>query len=265
MGFRVSGDDGIRSEPVLPLKLWIYTNFDCNLSCRYCLARSSPHTPRLEMGLDMVKQLVDEAAVLGFDCVYFTGGEPLLLDSIYAMLSYACAKLPTTLLTNAMLARGKRLEMLRDAANPNLTVQVSLDGGRAETHEAYRGIGSWGKTVEGIHNLLESGFRVRLSTTETPANQSSLDEICTFHRALGIVEEDHFVRPLARRGAAQEGMVVSRETLAPEITVSVKGVYWHPLSTDEDMRISEQIFPLSAPVGLVMEKLQSAQALQTVK
>ena len=73
------------------------------------------------------------------------------------------------------------------------------------------------------------------------------------------------MRPLARRGAAQEGMPVSRDTLSPEITVSMKGVYWHPLSTDEDMRISEQIFPLSEPVRLVMKKLQSAQALQAVK
>lgn len=246
-------------------KLWIYTNFDCNLSCSYCLARSTPRSPRLEMGLAMVEQLIDEAVELGFDCVYFTGGEPLLLDAIYEMLAYASTRLPTTLLTNAMLARGKRLERLCSVASPNLIVQVSLDGGQAETHDAYRGNGSWGKTVEGIRSLLEKGFRVRVSTTETPANQSSLAEICAFHQALGISEENHFVRPLARRGAAKEGMLVSRDTLSPEITVSVNGVYWHPLSTDEDMRISEQIFPLSASVSVVMEKLQSAQALQAVK
>jgi MoaA/NifB/PqqE/SkfB family radical SAM enzyme len=45
----------------LPWKLWIYTNFDCNLSCTYCLASSTPRTPRLEIGLDTVQRLVDEA------------------------------------------------------------------------------------------------------------------------------------------------------------------------------------------------------------
>jgi MoaA/NifB/PqqE/SkfB family radical SAM enzyme len=265
MSFCDSRIDGDGPGLDLAWKLWIYTNYDCNLSCTYCLASSTPHTPRLELSLEVVKRLVDEAVGLGFDSVYFTGGEPLLLESIYEMLAYASARLPTTLLTNAMLARGKRLQRLGAAAHPNLTVQVSLDGGRAETHDAYRGKGSWVKTVEGIRNLQARGLRVRLSTTETPANQTSLAEICTFHQAMGIAEKDHFIRPLARRGAAQEGLVVSRETLAPEITVSAKGVYWHPLSTDEDMRIREQIFPLSEPVRLVLEKLQSAQALQTVK
>ena len=251
--------------PNIPWKLWIYTNFDCNLSCKYCLASSTPRTPRSEIGLDTVERLIDEALDLSFDCVYFTGGEPMLLDTIYPMLAYASARMPTTLLTNAMLVNGKRLERLSAVTNPNLTVQVSLDGGRAETHDAYRGRGSWEKTVTGIRRLKEQGFRLRLSTTETPANQVDLAEICTFHQELGIPEEDHFIRPLARRGASLEGMEVSRETLAPEITVSAFGVFWHPLSTDEDMRLSESIFPLARPVGMVKEKLQSAQALQTVK
>lgn len=254
-----------QSGLVGPGKLWVYTNFDCNLSCRYCLAQSTPRAPRQEMGLDTVKQLVDEAVELGFDCVFFTGGEPMLLESIYAILDYSSRRLPTTLLTNAMLVSGRRLEQLRAIANPNLTIQVSLDGGRAEVHDAYRGKGSWEKTVAGIRRLQEHNFRVRLSTTETPANQGFLDEICAFHQVLGIGENDHFTRPLTRRGASHEGMEVSRECLAPEITVSVQGVFWHPLSTDEDMRLSETIFPLAHAFGLVEEKYRGAQALQTVK
>ncbi len=74
---------------------------------------------------------------------------------------------------------------------------MSLDGGCAEDHDAYRGRGSWDKTVEGIKLLQERGFRVRLSTTETPANTSRLEQVCVFHRSLGIPDEDHFVRPLA--------------------------------------------------------------------
>jgi sulfatase maturation enzyme AslB (radical SAM superfamily) len=189
----------------------------------------------------------------------------MLLDSLYEMLAYSSQRLPTTLLTNAMLAHGRRLNRLAAIQHPNLIIQVSLDGSCSETHDAYRGKGSWKKTIRGIHSLQQCGMHVRLSTTETPANTLDLANICTFHQSIGISEADHIVRPLARRGASQEGLEVSRETLQPELTVSVQGVYWHPLSTDDDMLVSHTIFPLSEHVDLVSKKLQGAQALQTVQ
>jgi hypothetical protein len=38
-------------------RLWIYTNFDCNLHCDYCCVRSSPVAPRRELGLARVQQI----------------------------------------------------------------------------------------------------------------------------------------------------------------------------------------------------------------
>jgi MoaA/NifB/PqqE/SkfB family radical SAM enzyme len=236
-------------------KLWIYTNYDCNLRCSYCLAESSPRAPRRAIGLEHVRRLVDEAVELGFGDVLFTGGEPLLLGEIYEMLAYASARMPTTLLTNAMLLRGPRLERLAAVANEKLTVQVSLDGGRAEDHDAYRGAGSWAKTLEGIRALLGRGFRVKLSTTETPANSARLAEICALHQSLGIPEDHHFIRPMARRGFASEGMQVGMLNLAPELTVNVDGVFWHPISTDADMQVSREIFPLAAARERVLAQL----------
>src|SRR5262249_33349219 len=43
-------------------RLWLYTNFDCNLHCDYCCVRSSPTAPRRELGLKRVKQIAREAA-----------------------------------------------------------------------------------------------------------------------------------------------------------------------------------------------------------
>jgi MoaA/NifB/PqqE/SkfB family radical SAM enzyme len=239
----------------LPMKLWIYTNYDCNLRCSYCTAESSPQTPRRAIDVKAVRQLVDEAQALGFEHFYFTGGEPLLVDAIYEMLAYAAQKRPTSLLTNAMLVKGRRLEALRAIRCDDLILQVSLDGSNAEQHDTFRGAGSWTKTVVGIQTLLEYGFRVRVSTTETSANCSHLEEICAFHQALGIPEEDHIIRPLAKRGFSAEGMLVSKENLAPELTVNRDGVYWHPISTDEDLRVSEQIFPLADALCRVQTQL----------
>ena len=238
-------------------KLWIYTNFDCNLRCSYCVAESTPRAPRNAIGLEKSQRLVDEAVELGFKKLFFTGGEPFILDEIYAMLAHASARLQTTVLTNAMLFNSRRLARLLEIANPNLQVQVSLDGGRAEHHDAYRGLGSWKKTVEGIRTLQDNGFNLRLSTTETPANSAHLDELREFRRSLGIADEDHFIRPLAKRGFSSEGLEVGPGTLIPEITVTINGVYWHPLASpsSEDMLVTKDIFPLSAAVTCVQKNL----------
>jgi len=247
-----------------PWKLWIYTNYDCNLRCSYCVAKSGPTVKRRAISLANVQRLVDEAVALNFTHVFFTGGEPFLLNDIYAMLAYASARVKTTVLTNAMLfgqnlpgqAR-TRLDGLLAIANDNLVVQVSLDGGRPEDHDAYRGPGTWAATVEGLQLLQAHGFRVRLATTETPVNSPHLALVCDFHRSLGIPEEDHFVRPLARRGFSREGLELGMHNLAPELTANVDGLFWHPLSTDSDMLVSRQLFPLSTAVQRVQGQLDA--------
>jgi MoaA/NifB/PqqE/SkfB family radical SAM enzyme len=251
----------------LKWKLWIYTNYDCNLRCSYCVAKSGPNVPRRAMGLANVQRLVDEAVALCFEQVFFTGGEPFLLNDIYDMLAYSSARVKTTVLSNVMLLEQRlpgstrtRLERLTEIANDNLIVQASLDGGRPEDHDAYRGAGSWAKTVDGIRRLQAAGFRVRLGTTETPVNTGHLHELCEFHRSLGIPDEDHFVRPLAKRGYSREGLELGRHNLVPELTVNLDGIFWHPLSTDADMQVSKQMFPLSVAVERVQGQLDALAA-----
>ncbi|MBE7555444.1 MAG: radical SAM protein [Anaerolineales bacterium] len=256
MMFEQSDTQVVCDPPALQWKLWLYTNYDCNLRCSYCVAKSSPNAPRRSLGLTNVQRLVDEAVELGFSDVFFTGGEPFILNEIYDMLAYSSAQVKTTVLTNAMILRGPRLDKLCDTANDNLIVQVSLDGGQPEHHDAYRGKGSWTKTVEGIGLLQERGFRVRLSTTETPANSAHLEQVCAFHRSLGIPDEDHFVRPLAKRGYSREGLELAMSNLIPEVTVNLDGVFWHPLSTDADMLVSRKLFPLAASVERIQQQLE---------
>ena len=243
-------------------KLWLYTNFDCNLRCSYCVTESTPTASRRPLGLDNARQLVDEAVALGFDHVLFSGGEPFILEEIYDMLAYSASRVKTTVLTNGMLLRGKRLDRLCDIANGNLRVQVSLDGGCPEHHDPYRGQGTWAKTVEGIKLLQSRDVHVSISTTETPANSTHLDELHEFRRARGIPDEDHFVRPLARRGFSEEGLELGTHNLVPEVTVTIDGVYWHPLvsPSSDDTRVSEQVFPLSEAVERIQQELNDQES-----
>ena len=251
---------GPSAGPDLRDKLWLYTNFDCNLSCRYCVSESTPTAPRRALGMAAVRRLIDEAAALGFRSVLLTGGEPFLLEEVADMLAYASARMRATVLTNATLFNVRRLDALRAIANERLLIQVSLDGGRPAHHDPYRGAGTWARTVEGIERLLAAGLRIAISTTETPANAAHLDELHDFRRGLGIDDGDHFVRPMARRGFAQEGVDVGMETLVPEVTVTSGGVYWHPLISprSDDMRVSDDVFPLEAGVACIEKRLAAA-------
>lgn len=245
--------------PELAWKLWLYSNYDCNLTCKYCVAKSGPNVPRRALGAQTMCRLVNEAVELGFEQVFITGGEPFLLDDIYDVLAYSSARIKTTVLTNATLLHHRRLAALDRVANPRLIVQVSLDGGRAEQHDAYRGRGTWARTVQGIQALQDRGYRVRIGTTATPVNAPYLDDLRQFLRGLGIPPEDHFVRPLARRGFSKEGVVLTLADLEPELTVNVDGIYWHPLSTEADMLVSRQLFPLKAAVVGILEMLAAPQ------
>src|SRR5436305_2248922 len=57
-------------------RLWLYTNFHCNLHCDYCCVRSSPTTLRRELGLARVRRIAHEAAELSVKEIFVTGGEP---------------------------------------------------------------------------------------------------------------------------------------------------------------------------------------------
>ena len=241
-------------EPIA-WKLWLYSNYDCNLTCKYCVAKSGPNVARRALGAQTMCRLVDEAADLDFEQVFITGGEPFLLNDIYDVLAYSSSRIKTTVLTNATLLHHRRLEAFDRIQNPNLILQVSLDGAQPEPHDAFRGRGTWARTVEGIKALQEHGYRVRIGTTETHANSPHLDELRAFLKGLGIPEGDHFIRPLARRGFSKDGIELTLEDLEPELTVNVDGVFWHPLSTDSDMLVSKQLFPLSSAIGAIQEML----------
>ncbi len=250
----------IVSTTVTPARrLWIYTNFDCNLQCSYCVARSSPRAERRGLALHVFRRLIDEAAATDVREVFLTGGEPFLLPDLADRLNYAAARLQTTVLSNAMLYHGRRLETLKQISR-EVTVQVSLDGAEATTHDAYRGAGSWEKTVVGIGALQTLGFTVVIGSTETPVNSGRIDGLRDFVASLGIPPERHFVRPLAKRGFSTEGLELSAADLEPELTVSQDGVFWHPLALDEDMLLTRRLFPLAAAWELLACRWQQVLA-----
>lgn len=231
-------------------RLWLYTNFDCNLRCDYCCVRSSPTALRRELGLARVQRIAREAADLAVKEIFVTGGEPFLLEDIGEILVACAAAAPTTVLTNGMLFAGRRAESLRALPLDRIVLQISLDSATPDRHDLHRGAGTWARTREGIQRVRKEGFRVRLAATVS--NDAEAEEFRQFLDEERIVEEDRVIRRIALRGVATEGVALARADLVPEVTITADGVYWHPVGAeDADLLVTRDIFPLAESFAAV--------------
>jgi pyruvate-formate lyase-activating enzyme len=246
------GSVPVPAEDNRPLgsRLWLYTNFDCNLHCDYCCVRSSPNAPRRELALGRVQRIAREAAELGVKEIFVTGGEPFLLKDIGEILVACAAAAPTTVLTNGMLFFGRRAESLRALPTDRIVLQISLDSATSTLHDLHRGPGTWARALEGIQRARALGFRVRLAATVSTGAEA--EEFRQFLDEEKIAAEDRVIRRIALRGAANNGIAVTRSDLVPEVTITAEGVYWHPVGAeDADLLVTRDIFPLSESFAAV--------------
>jgi TusA-related sulfurtransferase len=248
---------GNRPEHNRPVgsRLWLYTNFDCNLRCDYCCVSSSPTAPRRELGLERVQRIAREAAELGVKEIFVTGGEPFLLKDIREILVACAAAAPTTVLTNAMLFTGRRVETLRELPRDRIVLQISLDSPTPELHDLHRGPGTWARTREGIGRARAQGFRVRLAATVS--TDAEAEAFRHFLDQEQIAPEDRVIRRIALRGSATDGVAIARADLVPEVTITAEGVYWHPVGAqDADLLVTRDIFPLSESFAAVRQAFE---------
>jgi len=231
-------------------RLWLYTNFDCNLRCDYCCVRSSPKAPRRALGLACIQRIAEEAAELAVGEIFVTGGEPFLLPDIGQILAACAAAAPTTVLTNGMLLTGRRLEALRSLSRDRVTLQISLDSATPERHDRHRGKGTWVRACKGIERARAEGFRVRLAATVS--TEAEGEEFRHFLDSQQIAEENRVIRRVAMRGFAAQGIALARADLLPEVTITAEGVYWHPVGAeDSDLLVTPEIFPLAQSFAAV--------------
>ncbi|HET9690493.1 MAG TPA: radical SAM protein [Acidimicrobiales bacterium] len=247
-----------------PPRLWVYTNFHCNLACDYCAVGSSPRARRRAIPADTFTALVDEAVAEGFTEIYVTGGEPFLHPGIVDLLAYAADRLPTVVLSNGMLLGGRRAEGLRRlAATESLVLQTSLDGSGPATHDPHRGEGSWERAMAGIRTALDAGIDVRVALTETPENSDDIPALAKVLADIGIAGDSFMVRPLLRRGLSTEGLDIDGGTTVPELTYTTDGWHWHPagadLDTSPDMLLVAGDVPLRRAKQLVTERFFAAR------
>jgi MoaA/NifB/PqqE/SkfB family radical SAM enzyme len=257
----MSGLDGPTDQPPPLGRLWFYANYHCNLTCRYCLTESAPNSARRILPAERMVATARQAAGIGFTDLGVTGGEPFLRSDMPETLARLAEFLPTVVLTNATLFRGRRIDRLRPLVGTRVAVQVSLDSADDATNDALRAADNHATVVDAIPRLVEMGIRVRVGTTLDPAvpfDKHDWARLCALHRSLGVADEDHVIRPVVRRGRADTvgmGVIAGIDDLPPELTITADGAFWSPFGPtvrdgrlDTDLLLTRTTDPLRTPV-----------------
>jgi pyruvate-formate lyase-activating enzyme len=239
-------------------RLWVYTNFHCNLACDYCCVSSSPRADPRVLPVDELGDLVDQARHAGVEELYITGGEPFLLVDLDERLRIAAGALPTTVLTNGTVWTGERRRRLDALPRDRLTLQISLDSARPDLHDRHRGTGMHRRAREGIALALRLGFRVRVAATLGADAGEEERRLAELFDELGLAPAQRVVRRVARQGVANAGLVLSRASLVPEVCVTTQGLWWHPVAaTDPAMRVADHWAPLAHGIAAVTDEFRA--------
>ena len=255
----------------LPGRVWLYSNYHCNLSCSYCLTESSPRSERRQLTAETMLTVAREAAALGFTGVGVTGGEPMLLPWLPDTVAAIADHLPVVVLTNGTLFVGERIERARPLACEGVAVQVSLDSHLSDVNDMARGPDNFAKVVDAVPRLIALGVRVRIATTVAgPLDDPALDPLRELVASLGVEPDDHLVRPIVRRGRADErglGVTARARDIPSELTITADGAFWGSFGPtvragrlDTDLLLTRTVLPLSIPAQALLSVIRGLPA-----
>jgi radical SAM protein len=177
----------------------------CMLACRHCRAGATPDAPPQQLtaaeGLDLITQ------VAGFGRPYpilvLTGGDCLMRPDLFELVGHAVSLGVPVCLSPSVTPLLTAEAIERTVQSGVKAVSISVDGARAATHDAVRGIpGHYDRTREAIHALVAAGLTVQVNTTVMRANVDELADIAAAVAADGVRMWEVFFLVHVGRGVA---------------------------------------------------------------
>ncbi len=183
----------------------------CALACVHCRAEAQPRPHPFELTTAEAFDIVDQIVDLDPPVLVITGGDPLMRRDVFSIVERAVSRglrvsiSPTT----TALATRERFERLRDLGIQ--MVHVSVDGGDAATHDAFRGVeGTFSRATATLEILRDLGIGVQVGTTLARHNLHQLPQMAALMAEYGVrVWNVFYLVPTGR--AHVEQMITAEE------------------------------------------------------
>jgi len=194
----------------------------CNLRCKHCYQEN--YTDSADISVEELKDIASKLlATLSKwkkkGDVSITGGEPFVRKDIFSFLEYLDSSDEISdlhILSNGTMITDEIVEELKKLKKLN-SIQISLDGSCAKTHDRIRGRGNFEKAIRGIRILVRHGIDVKVMFTLQRCNMKdvpSLIDIAIKEKISGLT-----IERLVPMGSAKD---VKDSLLSPE---ELRGIF----------------------------------------
>jgi len=140
------------NRPVTNLRISLTAK--CNLKCRYC-HREGEVSPKEEMTLEDIAEVLKTAAKFNMNSVKLTGGEPTLRKDIVEIIKSVPSSMEASMTTNGTLL-SPIAQDLKDAGLSR--VNISIDSLNREKYREISGRDYLPRVLEGIDSSINAGL-----------------------------------------------------------------------------------------------------------
>lgn len=128
-----------------------------------------------DMHSSLIRNIIDQVALMGGSYVIFTGGEPFLHPDIHELIEYAILHRQKVILeTNGLLSDKTTITRL-ESFRGHIQLTISLDGFSPASHDWFRSSkGSFRKIMDNIDSLMKSGIPLTISTVLHRRNKEEI-------------------------------------------------------------------------------------------
>ena len=247
------GEETGRLRDYGPPRLIVELTNICNLHCSYCLRDEDAlyHTPANFLPVELLARVVREAKeAMGATQVMFTGGETTLHPRFREVIEAVGGEG----LTCSFVTNGWHFERVWPAVAANRVtvthVSFSLDGPTRETHDRWRGEGSFVRLVRAFARCQAAGLPFVVKVGLRRDTLPLLEQIAVFAARMGASALS-FGHNLPTSGAAEEELALGPEdrTAAEQEIAVLARVFRMRVSLEVGYYNEDPAAPCSALAG----------------